>query len=131
MGANADTLRTLYKAFGDGDIGTVLGAMDDEIEWQEPTGGPYQSQVGPQAIAENIFGPATTQIEGFSVTLDEIVDGGDVVAAIGRYGGKGASNGLDLDAEFVQVCRFGPDGKLTNLRTYTDTYLWRLAVGAD
>ena len=89
MGPNADTLRTLYDAFAAGDVATVLGAMDDKIDWQEATGMPYENQVGPQAVAENIFGPVTTQLEGFSATPNEIVDGGDTVAATGRYGGKG------------------------------------------
>lgn len=131
MGANADTLRTLYDAFGTGDVATVLGAMDDKIDWQEPTGLPFENQVGPQAVAENIFGPVTAQIEGFSATPHEFVDGGDLVAVIGKYGGKGAANGVDLDAEFVHVWRFGPDGKIKAFRTYTDTYLWRRALGTD
>jgi len=131
MGANADALRKLYDAFGAGDVATVLGAMDEKIDWQVPTGLPFENQLGPQAVAENIFGPVTTQIEGFSVTPDEIIDGGDIVAAIGKYGGKGAANGVGLDAEFVHVWRFGPDGKVTGFRTYTDTHLWRQALGAD
>lgn len=131
MGANADSLRKLYDAFGTGDVATVLGAMDEKIDWQEPTGLPFENQVGPQAVAENIFGPVTTQIEGFSVTPKEIIDGGDIVAAIGTYRGNGAATGVGLDAEFVHVWRFGPDGKITGFRTYTDTYLWRQALGAD
>lgn len=131
MGANADALRKLYDAFGTGDVATVLGAMDEKIDWQEPTGLPFENQVGPQAVAENIFGPVTTQIEGFSVTPSEIIDGGDVVAAIGTYRGKGAANGVPLDAEFVHVWRFGTDGKITGFRTYTDTHLWRRALGTD
>jgi hypothetical protein len=60
-----------------------------------------------------------------------MIDGGDIVAVTGKYGGKGAANGVALDAEFVHVWRFGPDGKITGFRTYTDTYLWRQALGAD
>jgi uncharacterized protein len=131
MGANADALRKVYAAFGAGDVASVLGAMDDKIDWQEPTGLPYENQVGPQAVAENIFGPLTTQLEGFSVTPNEIIDGGDIVATVGMYRGKGAANGVDLNAEFVHVWRFGPDGKITGFRTYTDTYLWRQALGVD
>jgi uncharacterized protein len=131
MGANAETVRRVYDAFAAGDVGTVLGAMDDKIDWQEPTGLPFENQVGPQAVAENIFVPLSTQFEGFSVTPDEVIDGGDIVAATGRYGGKGAGNGVQLDAEFVHVWRFGSDGKITGFRTYTDTHLWRQALGAD
>ena len=131
MGTNVDALHRLYDAFGTGDVASVLGAMDEKIHWQEPTGLPFESQRGPQAIAENILGPVSTQLEAFSVTPDEFIDGGDIVAVTGKYGGKGAANGVVLDAEFVHVWRFGPDGKITGFRTYTDTYLWRRALGAD
>jgi ketosteroid isomerase-like protein len=131
MGTNVDALHELYAAFGTGDVATVLGAMDEEIDWQEPTGLPFEDQRGPQAVAENIFGPVTTQLEAFSVTPDDFVDGGDIVAVTGKYGGKGAANGVVLDAEFVHIWRFGADGKITGFRTYTDTHLWRQALGAD
>lgn len=131
MGANVDVLRKLYDAFGKGDVATVLGAMDEKIDWQEPTGLPFENQVGPQAVGENIFGAVTTQLDDFSATPDEMIDGGDIVAVTGKYGGKGAANGVALDAEFVHVWRFGPDGKITGFRTYTDTHLWRKALGSD
>lgn len=131
MGANTEAIRKLYDAFGTGDVPAVLAAMDDKIDWQEPTGLPFRNQVGPQAVAENVFGPVTTEIEGFSAVPEEIIDGGDVVAAIGRYGGTGAKTRVALDTEFVHVWRFGSDGKITGFRTYTDTHLWRQALGAD
>jgi uncharacterized protein len=130
-GANADAVRKVYDAFRAGDVASVLGAMDDKIDWQEPTGMPFESQVGPQAVAENIFGPITTQVEDFSFTPDEIIDGGDIVVSVGRYGGKGAASSVDLNTEYAHVWRFGPDGKITGFRTYTDTYRWRQALGVD
>jgi len=131
MGANVDTLHRLYDAFGTGDVPTVLGAMDEKIDWQEPTGLPFDNQVGPQAVAENVFGPVTTQLQGFSVAPHDFIDGGDIVAVTGMYSGKGAANGVALEAEFVHVWRFGGDGKITGFRTYTDTHLWRQALGTD
>jgi len=92
---------------------------------------PFDDQVGPQAVAENIFGAVIQQIEGFTVAPDDLVDGGDTIAVVGRYSGKGAANGVDLEADFVHIWRFGSDGKITGFRTYTDTYLWRRALGAD
>lgn len=131
MGSNTDTVRKLYEAFGKGDVPGVLGAMDDKIDWQEPASLPFENQIGPTAVAENVFGPVVSQIENFSATPRDIVDGGDIVCATGVYRGKGAKTGLDLDADFVHVWRFGQDGKITGFRTYTDTYLWRKALGVD
>ena len=33
--SNVQMMRDLYEAFGRGDIPTVLGAMDPDIEWRE------------------------------------------------------------------------------------------------
>jgi ketosteroid isomerase-like protein len=129
MGANADTARAVYDSFATGDVPNVLAAFDDKIDWEEPDGLPFESQVGPQAVAENIFGPVLEQLRDFRVDVREIVDGGDIVCTIGTYHGTGASNGVELDAEFVHVLRFGSDGKITGFRTYTDTYLWRQSLG--
>ena len=82
-------------------------------------------------MAENIFGPVTDQIDGFTGTPNEFVDGGDVVCVMGVYSGTGVKTGIELNAEFVHVWRFGPDGKITGFRSYTDTHLWRQALGAE
>ena len=131
MGNNADAVRGVYEAFANGDVAAVLAAMDDKIDWQEPASVPFENQVGPQAVAENIFGPVLAQIEGFSGTPNEIVDGGDIVCATGVYNGTGVKTGIELNADFAHIWRFGPDGKITGFRTYTDTHLWRQALGVD
>ena len=131
MASNVDTARKVYDAFSVGDVPAVLGVMDEKIDWQEPASLPFENQVGPQAIAENIFGPVTTQIEGFTVSPADFIDGGDIVAVTGKYRGKGAANGVELEADFAHVWRFGADGKITGFRTYTDTHLWRQALGTD
>ena len=130
MGANTDTVRRVYEAFAKGDVPTVLGAMDEKIDWQEPASLPFGNQIGAQAVAENIFGPVVSQIEGFTLTPHELVDGDDIVCAIGTYTGKGTKTGIDLNAEFVHIWRFGADGKIKGFRTYTDTQLWNEALGA-
>jgi uncharacterized protein len=129
MGANAVTAQAIYDAFGRGDVPNVLAAFDEKIDWQEPDGLPFENQVGPQAVAENVFGAVLSQLKDFRADVREIVDGGDIVCAIGTYHGTGATSGVELDAEFVHVLRFGQDGKVTGFRTYTDTHLWRQALG--
>jgi uncharacterized protein len=106
-----------------------LAAFDEKIDWQEPDGLPFDNQVGPQAVAENVFGAVLGQIQDFRVDVRELVDGGDIVCAIGTYRGTGATTGMELDADFVHVLRFWSDGKVTGFRTYTDTHLWRQSLG--
>lgn len=129
MGSNAGTVREIYEAFGRGDVATVLGAMDPKIEWQEPESLPFDNQVGPQAVAEGVFGPLMTLIDGFNLAVDDVIDGGDAICTTGTYRGTAVGTGSELNAPFVHVWRFGSDGKVTGFRTHTDTYLYRQALG--
>ncbi|WP_324273577.1 hypothetical protein [Blastococcus brunescens] len=48
-------MKSLYDAFGRGDIPTVVGAMDENIEWNEAEGSPWHpghAFVGPQQVVE-------------------------------------------------------------------------------
>lgn len=130
MASNVTIIEGVYEAFGRGDVEAVLGAFDEKIEWEEPDSVPYENQVGPQAVGENVFARVVGDIEGFAVTPSEILDAGDVVVGIGRYTGTGAATGIKLDTEFAHVWRLR-DGKITGFRTYTDTKRWLEALGVD
>lgn len=128
MGSNAEVIKDLYGSFATGDVGAVLGAFDEKIDWQEPESLPFEDQIGPQAVGENIFGLVMQLVPNFSVAPDEIHDAGDVVFAIGTYRGTAAATGKDLEAPFVHVWRL-KDGKIAGFRTHTDTHLWLQALG--
>ncbi len=52
MNGHVEFLRSVYEAFGRGDVPGVLGAMTDDIEWYEAEGMPYGGvHHGPDAIA--------------------------------------------------------------------------------
>ena len=133
MGDNATTMRGLYSAFAEGDIPSVLAAMDPQIRWEEPEGlAPlFTDQTSPDAVVQNIFAVLPTVFREFSVDVDELHDAGDVVVAVGVYRGVGQETGRTLTAHFAHVWRFGADGKITGFRTYTDTHLWRDVLGAN
>jgi ketosteroid isomerase-like protein len=129
MGNNVDTARGMYEAFAKGDIDAVLGAMDPNVDWVYPEGALYVTQAGPAAVAENVFAPVAQDFMDFTVTVDEYVDGGDVVCTIGHYGGTGAQTGKPFNNDFVHVLRFGADGKLVRWQEYTDSYVARQVRG--
>ena len=126
--SNLQTLKDTYAAFAKGDVQAVLAGMDDGIEWFEPESIPYGNQVGPQAVAQNIFARVLQDFSGFSATPEEFVESGDTIVSLGRYRGKGAKTGTPIDMPFVHVWRFR-GGKLSYFRTYTDTKLWMEARG--
>ena len=57
----------------------------------------------------------------------EIVDGGETVVALGRYGGVYKATGVKVDAQFVHVFKF-KDGKVAHFQQYTDTAQFKNAV---
>jgi ketosteroid isomerase-like protein len=130
MASNLDIVKGVYAAFAKGDIPAFLGALDEKVEWTEPEGlGPvFTSQIGPQAVAENVLGTVMQQVTDFSANPEEFIDGGDVIVALGHYRGKGASTGKQFEARNAHVWRI-KDGKIAGLEVITDTHIWRDALG--
>ena len=72
----------------------VLGAFTDDIEWFEAEGMPYGGlHRGGEAVAQNVFGPISEDVEGFAVTPEEFIGDGATVAAVVRYTGTGKATG--------------------------------------
>lgn len=128
MESNAEVIRAVYAAFGQGDVPAVLARFDERIDWQEPESLPFDNQVGPQAVAANVFARVVALVPNLSVAPDEIHEAGDVVFGIGTYRGTAAATGRDFQADLVHVWRLR-DGKVTGFRTYTDTHTWLEALG--
>ncbi len=94
MSANVDLIRAIYDAFAAGDVPGILGRMDPAVEWHEAENFPYADNrpyVGPEAVAQGVFLRCATEWDGFGVQVDEIVDGGDTVVALGRRPYTGAA----------------------------------------
>ena len=120
---NEQTIRSLYEAFARGDGAAVIGALDPNVHWMEAENialadrNPY---IGPQAVAEGVFGRLAQMWTDFRVTPQDFVTEGDTVVVLGRYGGKFTTTGRSLDAQFVHVWTLS-NGKVTRFQQYTDT----------
>ena len=128
MASNVDIIKGVYESVGKGDIPGMLAVFDDKVEWEEPESLPYENQIGPQAIAENVLSQVVQDIQDFSLNMTEVHDAGDVLFGIGTYRGTGTASGKKLEAPYVHVWRVR-DGKVTYFRTYTDTQNWLQALG--
>lgn len=128
MASNIDVVKGVYESFAKGDVGAVLGTFDENIDWQEPESLPFENQIGPQAVAENIFSRVMELVPNFTATPVEIHEAGDVVFGIGTYRGTAAATGKDFDTAFVHVWRL-KNGKISGFRTFTDTHVWLQVLG--
>lgn len=131
MAKAAEIVKDLYAAFGRGDVAAVLGAFDPAIEWNDAESFFYADRnpyIGPQAIAEGVFGRIIGDVENFAVMPANIIDGGDTVVAEGRYTGTWRATGTPVNAQFAHVWHVR-DGKIVRFQQYTDTAQWVKAAG--
>jgi hypothetical protein len=120
---NVDIMRRGYEAFNHGDIETVMGLLDPEIEWQEPDveGMPARgTHHGPEAVANNVFGAVVETWDDFQATPEEFLDAGDRVVVLGRIEGTGKATGRTIEAAYAHVWTLR-DGKVVHHRNYVDT----------
>jgi ketosteroid isomerase-like protein len=128
---NVEFVNGVYGAFGRGDVPAVLGAFAEDIEWFEAEGMPYGGlHHGPEAVAQNVFGPITEDVEGFAVTPEELIGSGATVAAVVRYTGTGKATGKALDVPVFHVWEIR-DGKLARFRQFIDTVKYAEVVPAS
>ena len=130
---NVQMVRDLYEAFGQGDVPTVLGAMDPDVQWREAEGNPYQMSgaawVGPDAILQNLFVKLGADWDGFTVQPKDFHDAGDTVVVEGRYTGTHKATGKILDAQYCHVFKIR-NGKLTSFQQFVDTAQMQEVMGA-
>jgi len=130
--SNVQMVRDLYDAFGQGDIPTVLGAMDGDTQWREAEGNPYQMSgeawTGPEAILQNLFMKLGTEWDAFTVHPKDFHDAGDTVLVEGRYTGTYKATGKALDAQYCHVFRLR-DGKLASFQQFVDTAQMQSVMG--
>ncbi|MDQ6811468.1 MAG: nuclear transport factor 2 family protein [Actinomycetota bacterium] len=118
---SAEFVKGIYGAFARGDVPAVLGSFADDIEWFEAEGMPYGGlHRGGEAVAQNVFGPMSEDIEDFAVTPEELIGSGATVAAVVRYTGTGKATGKALDVPVVHVWDIR-DGKAARFRQFIDT----------
>ena len=120
---NVALIRGIYDGFAAGDVAAVLGAMSADIVWNEAENFPYADRnpyVGPQAVAEGVFARCIGEWDGFTVTVDEILDAGDTIVALGRYSGTYKATGKAMNAQLAHVWRV-EGGKAKSFQQYADT----------
>ncbi|MFN6962855.1 MAG: nuclear transport factor 2 family protein [Pyrinomonadaceae bacterium] len=123
---NLELIRGMYEAFAAGDVPTVLGLMDEKIDWREADnflyadGNPY---VGPQAVLEGVFMRLANDWDDFAVQPEEWFDAGDTIVVCGHYTGTSKATGRSVRAQFAHVWTM-QNGKVVRFRQYTDTRQW-------
>jgi ketosteroid isomerase-like protein len=120
---NLTLVKSVYDAFGQGDISSIIAAMAADFRWvpaeHSPLdrGNPY---IGPDEVLEQVFMRIGAEWEDFVVLPDHFFDAGDTIIMEGRYGGTYKATGRKTNAQVVHLWAVR-DGKLAEFRQYTDT----------
>jgi len=129
---NVAVIRDLYQAFAAGDVPAVLGAMSPDIVWNEAENFPYADgnpYVGPEAVAGGVFARCIGEWDGFAVAMDDLLDAGDRVVAIGRYAGSCKATGRAMNPQAVHVWTLD-QGRIVRFQQHIDTLDVARATGA-
>ena len=130
---NVALIKGIYDSFAAGDVASVLGRMSPSIVWNEAENFPYADgnpYVGPQAVANGVFARIGSEWTAFVVAIDEILDAGDVVIALGRYLGTYKTTGKSMRTQLVHVWRVA-DGKAVRFQQYADTLQVARVIGSS
>ena len=123
-------VRFFYDAFARRDARLFTELLDPQIEWTSAENFLYADQspyVGIDAVLKLIFERIPADWSDFSVSAGEVLGGGDLVIASGRFRGRFKANGASIDAQFVHVFQF-KDGKIAKCQTYTDTAQFKESI---
>jgi ketosteroid isomerase-like protein len=126
----ANAIHVLYDAFTRGDMRRCIGFFDPLVVWHSAENFIYSDEspyVGVDAVRKLIFERLPSDWDDFSWSPGEILGGGELVIANGRFSGKFKANGAYVDAQFVQVFQF-KDGLIVKCQMYTDTAQFKEAL---
>ena len=119
MGANKDVVGQAYAAFGAGDIPTLIGLLDDGVDWSSPKtlpqGGTFRGKDGVVKFFEGV-GAAWDSLQIDAETVDEL-GSGQVVGVVRGSGTLQGGRDATYGASHVFDVR---DGKITRFREYVD-----------
>ena len=133
MSENVQIVRDAYAAFAAGDVPSVLGVMSPDITWNEAENFPYADgnpYVGPDAVVAGVFARLGAEWDFWTLDVEQVLDAGDNVVALGRYKARHSETGNDLDAQFAHVWWLA-GGKVTRFQQYTDTAQAIAAIGDE
>lgn len=123
MASNYEVIKAHYAGSDRKDLAAMMAPITEATAWTEMAGFPYAgTYVGSDAIIAGVFARIGADWEGYTLTLEKLVDGGDTIVGIGTYSGTFRKTGKSMSARVVHVWDMD-DGKVVRFEQFTDTKL--------
>lgn len=121
--AGIAVVRKFYDSFVESNLEAVVATLSDDLDWRESENFPLGDRnpyLSPAAVVDGVFGRIAKEFQDYVAGPTELIDGGDVVVAVGRSKGIMASTGKPFDAQYMHVVRVA-DGKIVGFHQLIDT----------
>ncbi len=130
MPDNSAFVRSLYEAFGRGDVQTILDNVDPAIEWISNGNGetiPWGGERSGQAGVASFFQALGDHLDFEVFEPRQFLDAGEAVTVLGRSRARFKTGGGGVfDSEWAHIFVI-KDGKLSLFREFYDTSAIELA----
>ena len=121
MRTGYEIVKAHYDANARRDMDGMLADIAEDCRWTEMDGCPCAgTYVGPQAIVENVFAALGADWDGYTFTLERLLDAGNDVVAIGNYTARYKATGKAMNVRVVHVWGVADD-KIRRFEQFTDT----------
>ena len=130
---NTETVRRTYELFKTGDIESLMDLYTDDADWENPQNEnvPHSGKrKGKKQILE-FLSLVGENSENIHFEPRETVAQDDKVVVLGDYRWRIPATGKEYESDFVHVCTFNEDGKITSFKEYLDTAAARDAYTAS
>lgn len=121
MPSNLETVRAAYTSFAQGDLAGLRSTLAPDVVWTESESFPYAGTYrGPDRVMDDLIHRLVTEWDGFRVTPEDFIEGGNRIVCLGTYGGTYKATGKSFRSRFAHVWTLR-DGKVCQFIQYADT----------
>lgn len=128
MNTNLTTVKTIYEAFGKGDVATILNEMDDAVQWEawadntaQKAGVPWLQARSGKAGVLSFFQYLGTQTKVLDFQVLDLMAGQNQIAVEFIIELEVPALGTRYRDEEIHLWTFNDAGKVIRLRHYVDT----------
>ena len=119
---SAETVRAMYEAFRTRDEGALRAVLADDVHWNQCDGMPGGAKRrGADEVVRGVFHGLADTWRDFGAPVEEILDAGERVVALGHYVGVHAGTGRPMRSDFAHVYRVA-EGRIVRFDQIADTW---------
>lgn len=127
---NYRTVESLYNAYAEGNLESFYKDLSPDLVWIEcdgfPTPGVFRNK---EEVTDNVFRVLERDWSSWQYELEQLIDAGDSVVAVGSYQGTHGSTAKSFNARAAHVWQL-VDGKIVRFEQFADTHPMQSAAVA-